>query len=334
MTTCSSGWSTTWDYCLGYAGDQGLYVTWEFEPGFAFNKPSDIQRVLDKLPHDNFGVLYDTCHGQMVSVVGARHEGRPETLAGGQLELIRRLSGRINHIHLIDSDNCCHKAADGSDETWPTRPSARACSTSTRWSRPSRRSRSATPGGRSTCASGRTPGRRPPSARPHSTRSNRSTGDRHAARLQPPALDHPRHRRALPPVRRAEEAGYDGVEMPIFEGDPEHFARIGRVLETRASLHRRHRPARRGAQRHQRRPGRAAGRGRAAPLGLRLPQGRRRRGAGRALSSAARRVHRRAADRRPSARIWSRSARRPPLRAGSRPQAVARGRSTGSSAMP
>ena len=107
----------TWDRCIGYAGDKGLYVTWEFEPGFAFNKPSDIQRVLDKLQHDNFGILYDTCHGQMVSVVGARQEGRKETLPGGQLELIARLSGRINHIHLIDSDNSCHKAADGSDET-------------------------------------------------------------------------------------------------------------------------------------------------------------------------------------------------------------------------
>ena len=67
----------TWDRCIGYAGDQGLYVAWEFEPGFAFNKPSDIQRVLDKLQHDNFGVLYDTCHGQMVAVVGARQEGEP-----------------------------------------------------------------------------------------------------------------------------------------------------------------------------------------------------------------------------------------------------------------
>jgi sugar phosphate isomerase/epimerase len=99
------------------AADHGLYVTWEFEPGFAFNKPSDIQRVLDRLPHDNFGVLYDTCHGQMVAVVGARQEGQKETLPGGQLELIRRLSGRINHIHLIDSDDTCHKDVAGNDET-------------------------------------------------------------------------------------------------------------------------------------------------------------------------------------------------------------------------
>jgi sugar phosphate isomerase/epimerase len=108
---------TIWDRCIRFAGDLGLYVCWEFEPGFAFNKPSDIQRVLDRLPHDNFGVLYDTCHGQMVAVVGARQEGKRETLAGGQLELIRRLSGRINHIHLIDSDNSCHKNDKGEDET-------------------------------------------------------------------------------------------------------------------------------------------------------------------------------------------------------------------------
>jgi sugar phosphate isomerase/epimerase len=108
---------STWGTCVDYAADKGLYVTWEFEPGFAFNKPSDIQRVLERLPQDNFGILYDTCHGQMVGVVGARQEGTKETLPGGQLELISRLSGRINHIHLIDSDNQCHKGADGEDET-------------------------------------------------------------------------------------------------------------------------------------------------------------------------------------------------------------------------
>ena len=29
----------TWDTCINYAADKGIYVTWEFEPGFAFNKP-------------------------------------------------------------------------------------------------------------------------------------------------------------------------------------------------------------------------------------------------------------------------------------------------------
>ena len=107
----------TWSRCAEIAADHGLYVTWEFEPGFAFNKPSEIVQVLDGIPHDNFGVLYDTSHGHMCSVVGARHNGEVETLPGGQLELIEMLSGKINHIHLIDSDDSCHKDANGDDET-------------------------------------------------------------------------------------------------------------------------------------------------------------------------------------------------------------------------
>jgi len=109
--------STTWDRCCDFAADCGLEVTWEFEPGFAFNKPSEIMKVIESVTRPNFGVLYDTCHGQMVSVVGARQTAGKETLPGGQIELIERLSGRINHIHLIDSDNSCHKGADGEDET-------------------------------------------------------------------------------------------------------------------------------------------------------------------------------------------------------------------------
>lgn len=109
--------SRTWQTCCDLAAQRGLYVTWEFEPGFAFNKPSDVVRIHDAVSRDNFGIMYDTCHGQMVAVVGVRQPGEKETLPGGQLELIKLLSGRINHIHLIDSDNTCHKNADGHDET-------------------------------------------------------------------------------------------------------------------------------------------------------------------------------------------------------------------------
>ncbi len=107
----------TWNQCVKIAADHGLIVTWEFEPGFAFNKPSQILRVLDAVDAPNFGILYDTCHGNMVSVIGSRQPGEKETLAGGQVEFISKLSGRINHIHLIDSDNLCHKNANGEDET-------------------------------------------------------------------------------------------------------------------------------------------------------------------------------------------------------------------------
>ena len=56
------------------------------------------------------------CHGQMVGVAGARQEGKKEVLPN-QADFIRKLSGRIFHIHLIDSDNSCHKDANGNDET-------------------------------------------------------------------------------------------------------------------------------------------------------------------------------------------------------------------------
>ncbi len=109
--------TSTWKRCCDIAADHGLYVTWEFEPGFAFNKPSDVVRILDAVDKPNFGVLYDTSHGHMCAVVGARHQGERETLPGGQVELVDKLSGRINHIHLIDSDNTCHKDENGEDET-------------------------------------------------------------------------------------------------------------------------------------------------------------------------------------------------------------------------
>jgi sugar phosphate isomerase/epimerase len=106
----------TWKTCCAIAADHGLQVTWEFEPGFAFNKPSDVLRIHDAVDQHNFGILYDTCHGQMVGVVGARQDGQKETFPN-QVEFIQSLEGRINHIHLIDSDNTCHKDAQGNDET-------------------------------------------------------------------------------------------------------------------------------------------------------------------------------------------------------------------------
>jgi len=106
----------TWKTCCDIARDNGQWVVWEFEPGFAFNKPSDIVRIHDAVDKENFGILYDTCHGQMVGVIGARQEGEKEVFPS-QVDLIRKLDGRIFHLHLIDSDNTCHKDASGQDET-------------------------------------------------------------------------------------------------------------------------------------------------------------------------------------------------------------------------
>ncbi len=98
----------TWKVCAAEAADNGIRMAWEFEPGFAFNKPSDILRIVDEVNHDNFGVMFDASHGYMVAVVGARQPGEKETLKGGVLELAQKLRGKINHIHLIDSDGTLH----------------------------------------------------------------------------------------------------------------------------------------------------------------------------------------------------------------------------------
>ncbi len=105
-----------WKISCDIAADMGQHVCWEFEPGFAFNKPSDLIRIHDAVDKPNFGILYDTCHGQMVGMNGARQEGQKEVFAS-QAEFLRFLRGRINHIHLIDTDNTCHKDAAGNDET-------------------------------------------------------------------------------------------------------------------------------------------------------------------------------------------------------------------------
>ena len=98
----------TWKICAREAADAGIYVTWEFEPGFAFNSPSEILKVVDGVNDDNFGVQFDTCHAHMVAAVGARQHGPKETLPGGAVELAQKLRGKINHIHLIDSDGTLH----------------------------------------------------------------------------------------------------------------------------------------------------------------------------------------------------------------------------------
>lgn len=90
------------------AADDGINVCWEFEPGFALNKPSEIIGLIDEVDQPNFGALYDTCHANMCAKIGARQYGPKETLPGGALELLRKLSGKITHIHLIDSDDTLH----------------------------------------------------------------------------------------------------------------------------------------------------------------------------------------------------------------------------------
>ena len=96
-----------WDKCSKIAADRGMNVTFEFEPGFVVNKPSEVLQIVEGVRakgNPNFGVLYDTCHAHMVAAVAANQTGEKETLPGGALELLQKLKGKITHVHLIDSD--------------------------------------------------------------------------------------------------------------------------------------------------------------------------------------------------------------------------------------
>ncbi len=106
-----------WHSAAELAGQSHVKVVWEFEPGFVFNKPSEVIQIHEKAGHPNFGLIFDTSHAYMCGVVGARQHGKKETLKGGVAELLKKLEGRIGHIHLVDSDGTLY-----GDETSTHRP--------------------------------------------------------------------------------------------------------------------------------------------------------------------------------------------------------------------
>jgi len=106
-----------WRDAAGIAQQGGIRMVWEFEPGFAFNKPSEVIAMHQAVSHPNFWVMYDTSHAYMCAVVGARQHGAKETLPGGISEFLDKLRGRVGAIHLIDSDGTLH-----GDETSTHRP--------------------------------------------------------------------------------------------------------------------------------------------------------------------------------------------------------------------
>ena len=76
--------------------------------GFAFNKPSEIVAMHQKVGHPNFYLMFDTSHAYMCGVVGARQHGPKETLRRGVPEFLKKVEGKIGAIHLIDSDGTLH----------------------------------------------------------------------------------------------------------------------------------------------------------------------------------------------------------------------------------
>jgi len=98
----------TWHSCAEEADKEGVLVVWEFEPGFMFNKPHEVVKLVEEVGHPNFKVLFDVCHAHMCSVVAAGQEEPLDRLEGGEVEFAKLLKGKIGYVHLIDSDNTLH----------------------------------------------------------------------------------------------------------------------------------------------------------------------------------------------------------------------------------
>lgn len=96
--------ASVWREGAEIAAQAHVRVVWEFEPGFVFNKPSEVVAMHEKVAHPNFKILFDTSHAYMSAVAGGRQHGAPETLTGGVPQLLHMLHGRIGAVHIIDSD--------------------------------------------------------------------------------------------------------------------------------------------------------------------------------------------------------------------------------------
>jgi sugar phosphate isomerase/epimerase len=106
--TCFSKVADVWHESAELCRKSNIKLIWEFEPGFLFNKPSEVVRMTYKVDHENFSILFDTCHAHMSAVLGSRHMGEKEILPGGVVQFAHMLTGKIGHLHLIDSDNTLH----------------------------------------------------------------------------------------------------------------------------------------------------------------------------------------------------------------------------------
>ena len=106
--TCFWRVTQVWNRAARVCAVEGISLVWEFEPGFLFNKPSEVVRMIHAVDHPNFSVLFDSCHAHMCAVVGARQLGERETLPGGVVQFAHMLTGKIGHVHFIDSDGTLH----------------------------------------------------------------------------------------------------------------------------------------------------------------------------------------------------------------------------------
>ena len=112
--TCFKKVAGVWNKSAEECALKGIKLIWEFEPGFLFNKPSEVVRMAYLVDHPNFSILFDSCHAYMCGVLASRQMGAKEILPKGVVQFAHMLTGKIGHIHLIDSDGTLH---DGDTST-------------------------------------------------------------------------------------------------------------------------------------------------------------------------------------------------------------------------
>jgi sugar phosphate isomerase/epimerase len=96
--------AVNWHNAAEECASAGVSLVWEFDPGYLFNKPSEIIAMVEKVDHPNFSLLFDSCHAHMCCVEASRQVGVKEILTGGVHEFAAMCKGKIGHIHLVDSD--------------------------------------------------------------------------------------------------------------------------------------------------------------------------------------------------------------------------------------
>jgi sugar phosphate isomerase/epimerase len=91
--------------------DEGVEMLWELESGQIFVKPSEAVKLLNDVGDDNLTLMYDIGHVEACAVLAHNQVQPQERLAGGQLEFVEMMKGKIGHMHVCDTDsNTWHNA--------------------------------------------------------------------------------------------------------------------------------------------------------------------------------------------------------------------------------
>ena len=89
----------------------GVTMLWELETGQIFVKPSEAVKLLNDVGDDNLKLMYDIGHVEACAVLAHNQVQPQERLAGGQLEFVEMMKGKIGHMHVCDTDsNTWHNA--------------------------------------------------------------------------------------------------------------------------------------------------------------------------------------------------------------------------------